>query len=504
MAHPLRLPNASEQAVLDGLSVRLILSGEQPRWDELLRTRHYLKSARLVGEQLRYVAEYQGCWLALLGWSAPAFHLKARDAWLGWSVEQRRCRRQFLAQNSRFLILADRHQLPNLASRALALNCARLSADWLAHYGHPIVAVESFVDAQLTRGTAYKASGWTLLGPTAGFGRHAQDFYERHERPKQLWVRALDATATAALEAEVLPAALCAYERPVVRRCQVPAPRVPSLLERLPQIADPRGKQGRWHPWQAVLGILALAKLAGVPGAQRDIADFADDLTRPQRRQLNCRLDPTSGKYLVPGASTFFRALRAVEYTSFERVVLDWQHDLLGPDDPKELVVLDGKAVINAQGQVMVSAVSVPSGRVYGVEPVRPKEPELEATETAPAAAPAPAAVESTAVPPAPKKENEIPAARRLLERTSLTGRLISLDALHTQHATAAQIVLANGADYLFTLKANQGGLLATAQTHVPSVFFPCRPAEPEAAHGAHGRSQPQPPRDPRPGHPAD
>ena len=54
----------------------------------------------------------------------------------------------------------DRHQLPNLATRSLALNCARLSDDWLGRWGHPIVAVESFVEGQLFRSTAYKAAGW--------------------------------------------------------------------------------------------------------------------------------------------------------------------------------------------------------------------------------------------------------------------------------------------------------------------------------------------------------
>jgi hypothetical protein len=501
MARPLRLPNVAEQAVLDGLVVRLIVPGEEERWKQEITQRHYLKNARLVGEQLRYVVEYQGAWLALLGWSAPAFHLQGRDAWLGWSVEQRRTRRLFLAQNSRFLILADRHQLPNLASRALALCCARLSQDWLAEHAHPIVAVESFVDGQLTRGTAYKASGWTMLGPTAGFGRTAQDFYERHDRPKQLWVRALDAPATAALKAPELPPTLAAYELRAAPRCPVAAPRLPSLLDRLPQTPDPRGRQGRWHPWRSVLGILALAKLAGVPGAQREIADFAQRLTQPQRRHLGCHRDPQTHRSDVPGQSTFFRALAKVDYLALERVLLDWQNDWLGPADPNELVVLDGKAIVNAQGQVMVSAISVPSGRVCGVEPVRPKEdlaaddqPEVTsalptATPTAPSPAlgperPTPPETEAApAKPTTPKKENEIPAARRLLDRAPLAGRLISLDALHTQHQTAAQIVLGCGADYLFTLKGNQEGLLETAQTLVPSAFFPSGPKTPGPAH---------------------
>ena len=246
MPRPLRLPDASEQAVLDGLSLRLLTEAEdKQRWDELVVERHYLKSASLVGEQLRYVAEYQSQWLALLGWSAPALHLKAREAWIGWSPGQLRQRRHFLAQNSRFVLLVDRHHFPNLATRALGLCCQRLSADWLEVHGHPIVAVESFVDSQLMfRGTAYKAAGWRLLGPTAGFGRCAEDFYQRHDRPKQLWVRALDLEGLAALKVPSLPPRLAAYEAPAQPRALSGKPLL-SLMDRLPAVPEPRSTQGR-------------------------------------------------------------------------------------------------------------------------------------------------------------------------------------------------------------------------------------------------------------------
>jgi hypothetical protein len=246
-----------------------------------------------------------------------------------------------------------------------------------------------------------------------------------------------------------------------------------------------------------VLGILSLAKLAGVPGAQREIADFAGCLTKPQRRQLGCRRDPDTGEYTVPGTSTFFRALAAVDYLSLERVVVDWQNDLLGPEDPTELIVLDGKTVANAQGQNLVCAVSVPSGRMHGLEPVRPKEPvEVpESSARVPEAQP-PAPASATPPPPA-KKENEIPAARRLLDRLSLEDRLVSLDALHTQHQTAAQLVPGNGAACLFTLKANQDGLLTTAQTLVPSAFFPSGPASQGPTQRPDPREEPRTRRDP-------
>ena len=49
MPKPLRLPNASEQAVLDGLNHCLLTDPEdKQRWDELVIAHHYLKSASMV------------------------------------------------------------------------------------------------------------------------------------------------------------------------------------------------------------------------------------------------------------------------------------------------------------------------------------------------------------------------------------------------------------------------------------------------------------------------
>jgi hypothetical protein len=55
----------------------------------------------------------------------------------------------------------------------------------LRTYNHEVLVAESFVDSQLFQGTCYKASGWTLLGHTQGFGRARQDYSVEHERPKQ-------------------------------------------------------------------------------------------------------------------------------------------------------------------------------------------------------------------------------------------------------------------------------------------------------------------------------
>ena len=210
--------SALEQDVLDGVEVRLLQPQEQKRFDKLIETQHYLRTATLVGERLCYVAEYQGIWLALLAWSAPAYHLKDRDEWIGWTQEQRRRRLGWVANNSRFLILEGAHY-PNLASRVMGLCLGRLSADWEARWGHGVLAVESFVDGQLFRGTSYRVSGWTQLGATDGWGRQRQDFYVRHDRPKQLWVRELRAGARELLRTEPLPPEWQGMESEVVPRC---------------------------------------------------------------------------------------------------------------------------------------------------------------------------------------------------------------------------------------------------------------------------------------------
>ena len=160
-----------ELKLLNAVTVRLIDESERGRFDELLAREHYLKNATAVGQVLRYVAEYEGQWLGLLVFSSAALHLKPRDRWLKWSARQVAERRHLLAQNARFLVLPSTGRWPNLASRALKLVCARLPQDWQEHFGHPVLAVETFVDPQRFKGTCYKAANWRCLGLTKGRGK---------------------------------------------------------------------------------------------------------------------------------------------------------------------------------------------------------------------------------------------------------------------------------------------------------------------------------------------
>ena len=194
-----------EQDVLDRVQVRLLSKPDDvARCDELIFEHHYLHDATLVGEHLRYAVTYKGKWLAVATWSGAALHLKARDQFIGWTAEQCRCRRSLIANNARLLVLPD-CRYPNLISRFMRLMLGRLAQDWMECWKHPVVFAETFVDPQLYQGTAYKVSGWSHLGRTAGWKRDAADFYQKHDSPKQIWVRELVKNACVKLRAPELP-----------------------------------------------------------------------------------------------------------------------------------------------------------------------------------------------------------------------------------------------------------------------------------------------------------
>ena len=175
---PPRSPSAAQQVLLDQVRVVLVTAPEERRrFQRLLKQHHYLGSLKAVGEQMYYAAvDAQGRWVALLLFSAAAKHLRHRDQWIGWTRSQRDRRLSLAVNNSRFLILPDR-SVPNLGSRVLRLTLDRLSADWQARYGHPVLVVETFVDPEQFCGTVYTANGWQELGRTDGWGRRQRDYY---------------------------------------------------------------------------------------------------------------------------------------------------------------------------------------------------------------------------------------------------------------------------------------------------------------------------------------
>lgn len=421
-----KMPIPNEQQLLDGLSIRLICRDEQACYEQMIDAQHYLKSAQLVGEQLRYVVEYEGEWLALLSWNAGSYHLADRDEWIGWSDAQRRVRLPFIANNSRFLILEGK-SCPNLASRAMKLCLQRLGNDWIEAYGHGILVVESFVDPLLFHGTAYKASGWTLLGTTKGYARARREYYTEHKNPKQLYARTLRPDALRILCSEVMPEPWIAGELPEKLRCRIKAPELRSIREHFADMEDYRKGPNWQYSLSGLYTLVFCASLAGVSSGQRDLAEYARDMTQGQLRALGFRRKRNTGEIPAPSETSFFRLLNQTDPQKLQKVLLDCLDDLLGPS-LGNLVIIDGKALRSSQGFQLVSAFCGETGRWLGSEPVE-------------------------------EKSNEIPAARKLATECAADGAMVITDALHTQDLSAQNLVQDCGADYFMTVKGNQQGL---------------------------------------------
>ena len=453
-----RRPTPEEQTVLREMHLKeLVTPKDIGQCDRILVEQHYLHSAQLVGEQLRYAVIWKGQWLAVAAWSAAALHLKARDQFIGWSEEQRRRRLALVVNNSRLYVLPECHY-PNLVSRFMKLMLGRLSRDWESTWGHPVVLAESFVDPQEYRGTAYKVSGWSQLGPTSGWKRSAVDFYEKHDRPKQVWVRELVKNACGKLCAPALPPQWAKVEENAVPRCTAKAPQIRSLVETLrAQVPECRSKHALAYPMAGMLALMAMAMFSGVRRGPQDLAEYAATLSQGQLRALGFRPSRHTGRTRCPGITPFRDVLVGVDATAVERALLLWQEQLLGPTQDK-LVIVDGKTLRHAHVE-LVSAVNG-QGRWLGTVPV-------------------------------PEGSNEIPAARQLLGQLALTDKTTLADALHTQVETVQQILFEGGGDYVLTVKDNHKALVQTLATLLtPGTFSPStHPPDPGADPGA----QPQP-----------
>lgn len=435
--------NTTEPALLRRISVRLVQAHERVQFDELLEQRHYLHSARLGGQSLRYVAELDGQWVALLAFSAPALNIKARERWIGWTPRQRTRRLGFVVNNSRFLVLAERQRYPNLASRALGLCLKRLSRDWQEQWGHPVLLIESFVDESQYRGTCYRACGFEAVGPSAGYGRSSRDFYVEHGQPKQLYLRPLGKGAAALLRRGRLPGHLLEHEEFKSGPCPFRAPQLGSLLETFKLLGEPRRGHGLRHRRPFVLACAATAMLMGA-GSYQAFEDVCSKFTQRQLKALGCPYDENKKAHVAPSDTTFFRVLNGLDAAAFDLVVGQWM--LQQDRSVLQSLAVDGK-VLRGSGRADGKALQLLSAVSHRLRLTVAQEPIEE-------------------------KSNEIPAIQPLLRKVPCQGALITADAMHCQQETARFITQELGGNYILGLKGNQSGVLERAQLKLPEEFF--------------------------------
>jgi hypothetical protein len=435
----------------DQLTLELITDPKEvTRWNQLVQKYHYLKEHRMVGESLRYVAKLDGKWIALLGWSSAAFHLRARDSWIGWTDSLRKSRRLLVACNARFVLLGPKAKSCNLASRILSLNLKCLSEDWQQCYGHPIVLVETFVDPERFEGTCYRAANWIEIGVSKGFGRSRIDFYQLHDKPKAIFLHRLTPKARQILAAPIMPRAWAPYER-VADPIEYPlsGQQTKSLLLALGALRDPRRNRGRLH--RKIASIVAIATAAIIAGNNClvDIGEFSQALNQNQLRSLRAARCPKTRKFLAPSESTIRRVLQRLDPDQLDHIVSDWLRSHL-KDLGISALAVDGKCVrtaskINGETIQLFSALDTQTNIVCRQIKI-------------------------------PAKTNEIPALKDLLDGLDLRGTLVTADAINTQKSTAAHIVEDKQADYLLVVKGNQPKLfdkLAELSMAESGVFSP-------------------------------
>ncbi len=431
-------PITAQSELLRSVEVRPILRSERSQWDELMQKHHYLGFRSMVGESLRYVALYQEQWLALLGWCAAALSCKARDQWIGWPQALQWSRLPLVVNNSRFLILPH-VRVPNLASRILSLNLKRLSVDWMKAYGHPVWLAETFVDPRSFKGTCYKAAGWYFAGHTLGF-RRVSGSYISHNQPKMVFVRPLHRRARNVL------CNPCPEDNPHLdlKTMDLSTKEAQDLIERISKVTDPRKPRGRRHKMISVLAISLCAIMCNARSFAA-IAEWAGRCSQKTLKRLYCKYDPQKQCYVPPSEPTMRRNMQAVDAEQVDQALCGWWTHV--SDDA---IAVDGKTLKGARQE---------NGRQIHL---------LAAFLQNQGAVIAQKQVDS--------KTNEITTVRPLLNSLPLEGKVVSLDALHTQKDTAKFLVEEKHADYLFTVKDNQPSLKSDIEALNLNAFPPSAP----------------------------
>lgn len=402
-------------------TVRLARPDERERWDEQVDRHHYLGFKRFAGRGLRYVVEWRERWLALAGWQSGAFKSRHRDRWVGWSGELRYQRLHLLANNTRFVILSPPGVFPHLGSWALARMTRRLSADWQAQYGHPLLVAESFVDPARFAGACYQAANWQFLGHTRGYARHNGQYTQPHGRPKRLYVYPLRRDACERLRD---PGPLPADWEPKGPTAQAPT-RLRSLYEELDAVQDFRRAQGRKHTVASVLAVYILARLANLRGPVA-AAEYAQQLSQSELKAIGAWKSPRTGRYVPVSKSTLHRVIGSVDPEQIEAVLQRFAMPRLALG---QAIAIDGKRIRGANRHADTRYETATLVAHDTRLPVATLGFHEEGGETA--------------------------AVRALLEQVPVAGRLLTVDALYTTRETARLIVTTHAADYLMTVKKN-------------------------------------------------
>ena len=194
---------------------------------------------------------------------------------------------------------------------------------------------------------------------------------------------------------------------------------------------DFRRARGQRYGLACYLTIAVAARMAGYRGVSA-FAAFGCLLDGEQKEAVGAFWSPSRGRWTVPTESTFRYIFSNLQPDALDEALRNWALHV-GGGGP---VAMDGKDIRGASKQIedqrliTVAALEHRTGIVPGQ------------TQT-------------------PEKSNEIPAVRELSRKLDLSGRTVTLDALHNQQETARVLREECDADYVMTaVKDNQPTML--------------------------------------------
>lgn len=243
------------------------------------------------------------------------------------------------------------------------------------------------------------------------------------------------------------------------------------LLGLFELVPDPRCARGIRHRLPGVLAVAAAAVLSGCRSVLA-IAEWAAEAPQSVLAALGARYDRRDGRWRAPCEDTFRRVLSAVDAAAVDQVTGIFLTGRAGPGAPGRgwrergqpagpVLAVDGKTVRGARR---------PDGRCLHLLAAMPHD--------------VPAVLAQREV---SHHTNEITQVKPLLEPLELTGRVVTLDALHCQKATARYLAEDKDAHYVFTaVKDNQRRLLAALR----ALPWGTAPIAHTASGRGHGRAE--------------
>lgn len=233
-----------------------------------------------------------------------------------------------------------------------------------------------------------------------------------------------------------------------------------SLVTRLREVPDRRGRRGRRHPLVVILVLTACATLVVGNDSVAAIWQWAAAASQQKPERIAARRDPLSGRFTVPSERTFRRVLADLDADALDLATCRYATDVVrgeapapvlprtpGPAEREERratqraaehpapdgllpgAAVDGKALrgtLTPGGRVfLVAAITHVSGVILGQRQV-------------------------------PDKHGEGAVVHELLAPLDVAGMVLTLDAPHTTKKTARMITGKLNAHYVLILKGNQ------------------------------------------------